>query len=485
MPLNIFSPIFEDIFTDLFIDLFADLETDLMFHSDFNIKLNAVESLGSPIADFSSARSSSEPATYIDNDGVMQVTTTADIPRFTYKYYDSTGLQDYYKRGLIIENQMTNYLTRSIFDTDSGSGLATGWAKFGTINDARLTYSLIDIKSLFNIGTNVNAQRIQILGDTGDSGEDFLFGSNLTGVGTFSQNDDVTASVFIKGGFTGISSIKFRLVEFTDAAAFIAGYNSSDMKASLLPNNFIRIDFQHTIVNATTGRLQLGLLVEGIDDGDSADIQIANFQCEKSKYMTSFIPTTSSSLTRNAEILKFNTLDNRNSVESSVIIFSPLFNNTQTSDNYIIDTDTKRRLAFFVSGGISIFTFANFTDSVDCNISDIINSSFNANDVMTFGLNIQHESPYMAAFYSGVTSGTNETVDDFIDPAWGTDFYVGCRDNETSQLDGVFFDIYFFNRILSDAEHASFDPITYCFLMDVNSNNIQNSNGLNIIVKEN
>ena len=71
---------------------------------------------------------------------------------------------------------------------------------------------------------------------------------------------------------------------------------------------------------------------------------------------------------------------------------------------------------------------------------------------MTLGYAIQHSSPYIAGYFNGVADGTNETSDDFIDPAWGTYFYVGVDGVGAGQLYGTIFSIAFFDRVLDSDE---------------------------------
>ena len=52
-----------------------------------------------------------------------------------------------------------------------------------------------------------------------------------------------------------------------------------------------------------------------------------------------------------------------------------------------------------------------------------------------------------------VTDGTNETSDDFINPAWGANFYIGCKNDGSQQLGGKIYQIAFFDKVLSDNQH--------------------------------
>src|SRR3972149_8517046 len=85
--------------------------------------INASFAKGSKLATFTATRGASNPATYLDANGVIQKTTTSNEPRLCGGYYSSNGFGSY--SGVLIEQAATNYLLNSYFSLDSNSdGLA-------------------------------------------------------------------------------------------------------------------------------------------------------------------------------------------------------------------------------------------------------------------------------------------------------------------------------------------------------------------------
>jgi hypothetical protein len=86
---------------------------NLTFFKDFTsaVSADADFASGSPTATFTASRSASNPATYIDGNGVIQVVTTSNTPRFNKKLYTPTGMVD--GGGFILSPSQTNILTYS------------------------------------------------------------------------------------------------------------------------------------------------------------------------------------------------------------------------------------------------------------------------------------------------------------------------------------------------------------------------------------
>ena len=162
--------------------------------------LNADYYSGSGAATFTASRDATHPATYIDSSGVIQATTTSDVPRWTSGFYDDTGYNT--APGLLIEGARTNLLVHGIFDTDAGVGLATGWNDSDDVTNVA-TYTLVE-ESIMNISSS-HAQRWQRI--LGDGTYDQIY-STVTAVGSIAQNDKVTFSVWLKGAVPGISLLR-------------------------------------------------------------------------------------------------------------------------------------------------------------------------------------------------------------------------------------------------------------------------------------
>lgn len=432
----------------------APLPTFIASYDDES--LTADYSKGSPTATFTASRDATHPATYIDSSGVIQKTTTSNVGRFNYGYYDTGGYTAFSQAGLMIEGASTNYLKTTIFDADGNSdGVADNWT--AQINAGAFdTKELVDVSSQFNVGTTVNAQHIAYANSAdGDNNSGQLFSASTTD-GTFADGDKVTLSCWLKGSYTG-EGLWIGIHEKNSGGGTLATHNSASITSNLSSTEFRRFTLSVTFTEATTARLNTRIYFIDIDEGESLDIQVACIQVEKSPFATSFIPTTADALTRNKETLKYVISGNRTAaVESCVVKLAPEFASTIISSNAsITDTDTKRRYVNFGSGSNDVVVRSNLDDSTNSRVSDLINDTWIANTEMTLGYNVQSgTSPFVAGFFDGVADGTNQTTEDFTVNAWGTNFYVGNDKDDGTQLYGTIFSIGFWDIVLSDTWHS-------------------------------
>jgi hypothetical protein len=429
------------------------LNIDPLFYVDYTSEsIDALIAGGSKTGTITVDRGVVNPSTYIDSNGVMQLNSTSNTPRYSSKYYNSSGLQDFGKIGLLVEDEQKNYLIRSIFDTDGGLGIASGWA-IATNDSGSINTSLVDIKSLFNVGINVNSQRMN--GTFNGDGTYYQLISLNTAAGSFTQGDTATVSFFIKGSVSGVT-VKIGAVEKDAGGSDLSSKLSADIASSLSSTEFRKFTYTFTCTEATCSRLSAQVYVSDLSNGDTIDIQVANAQIEKNAQATSFIPTTTVSLTRKAEVLKYETSGNRKvNGESCIIKCAPSYANGSSGGNrYLIASDTKDR-SFKFDDTNDVDIFPNETDSSSCVVNDLVNDSWSAHASFTLGYNIKQESPYIAGYWDGVPDGTNETTDNFILNDWGTYFYVGCDSSGANQFNGFIFEIAFFNKILSDAQHLA------------------------------
>ena len=409
--------------------------------------LDADISLGSKTATFAASRDATHPATFIDSVGVVQVTTTSNVGRFNSGYYNATGFHKFEKTGILIEVASTNYLKQSIFS--AGATIGTNWNDSHT-TATQVTYSLVDVKSTFNVGATVQSQRVVYTGVGADvTAFSHLF-SDATAAASFAQGDIVIISAWIKGSTD--SQFRLRYNEYDNVDTIGTSHVGSDIAGSISSTEWRRFTFSAVTVDADIDHVKAFVDIFNIDDGEEIDLQFANIQIEKLPFASSFIPTTTAALTRNKETLKYETSGNRSAaVESCVAKVAPGYVNNLTPNHFIADTDTKRRTFWQVGTTNDFRVDVNASDSAASQVNDIINDSWTANTEMTLGYNIQHSSPYIAGFFQGVADGTNETADDFTDPAWGTFFTVGSS-GTSSQFDGTIFSIAFFDRVLTAAE---------------------------------
>lgn len=417
--------------------------------------VDAQYSLGSAAATFATIRSATEPATYIDDGGVLQITTTSNEPRFAKGFYDATGF--HVREGVLIEEARTNYIKQTIFATDTNAdGIADNWSFNEDVTDP-ITTSLVDVTDTFNVGATVQSERITYTGVAGDTNKQTGFTSDSSAVGSFAQSDNVTVSMYLKGSVTTPLRIQFQIREY-DAANVNGTNNATDVgdTDNLSATEWRRFSYSVALSDADVSRCRAGIQFINVNDGDVMDLQITCVQLEKARYATTFIPTTTAALTRNKETLKGVILDNRTAAtEACVAKISPEFANGEMSFNHITDTDTKRRAFLFASITLNdVLIYSNVNDSINSVVPDIINNSWATNAALTLGYNIQKGiTPYVAGFYQGVADGTNDSTDDFTEPAWGTYFWIGIDNTETYNLNGIIQSIAFFNVVLTAEEH--------------------------------
>ena len=231
----------------------------LTFYGAYDSDVDADYSLGSPTATFTADRDASHPATYCDASGVVQTTTTSNAPRYTKGYYDATGFHE--APGLLLEGASTNYClyssaiaSWSYVDVNVTVASNTIVSPDGTTNADRLT-SIANSKEIRNIITD---------------------------------HSEVawTASCFVKGTGTVNFIIKEAGGDYTTYAT----------KSITLTSEWTRYFITGTKNDANNFSVNFN-----IDIADTLDIW--GVQLEKASYPSSFIPTTTAALTRNAEAL--------------------------------------------------------------------------------------------------------------------------------------------------------------------------------------
>ena len=383
--------------------------------------LNADVSTGSNLATFAATRGVSNPATYMNSSGVLQKTETSNVGRFTEGYYDSSGFTAFSKKGLMIEGASTNLLKNSGNIISS----ADGWTDDGgTLTESR-TISAPDgttEATRFTTGTD-NDVIYQVTGATAG------------GVYTF--------SVWLKT--SGSATIDLTLKEQGGDFSFYG----SDTKT-------ITSDWRRYTLTATKAADGNPIRADISDIDSSETLDAWGAQLELQPFVTSYIPTVASTLTRNAESLTYVISGNRTAAtEGMVVKLAPGFASSLTGNKTITSTDTKDRLMRFDATNDVDFA-PNITDEAGTLVPDLINDSWTANAEMTLGSNSKAAgSDGAECFFNGVADGTNDSAT-YTGKAWGTDFYIGTEnDGSTSPLQGTIFSIAFFNRVLTAGEHLS------------------------------
>ena len=402
--------------------------------------LNADESIGSPTATFTASRGASNPATYIDSSGVIQLNTTSNTPRWTQGFYAQNGVYTA-GRGLMIEGARSNLLKYGIFSLDAGSGVSTGWFYADDVTNTP-TFTLIE-EQFTNI-SNSKAQRWQ---HTLADGTYVNFINDTPAVASVVQDDVVTFSVWIKGTLSG-SAFKMTIRERNAGGDYGSQHYGDDISASISATEWKRFTTTQTMVDADCSRVALYLRAEHSGSG-SIDLQIAGAQVEQAPYASSFIPTTSAALTRNAEVLKYVISGNRTAAEESAFIKITPFFETASTDGFplLTSTETKDRKIFLHTSGQ--YLYPNQTDSVDSFAKDTDDWNKNTSHVIS-GV-MKHSSPYAEIYRDGISSN-QDTVDDYTNPVWGTYFSLMCGSAGGSNVNGIIESVAFFNKAMSAAE---------------------------------
>lgn len=281
------------------LDRVSSLYKGLMFYKSYqdNGSTSVPEfSGGSTTATFTASRDSTHPATYFDANGVMQVTTTSNAIRNTKGYYDATGWHA--APGLLLEGQSTNMIIRTD-GTASGSGLWTGWSiGGGTANTP--TASQADVSALSGI-TGAYAQRLQYVNGA-DTNKACQIESTNTGAASVAAGNVLTLSFWARSQ-TGITGCNFdgQIIWRNSSASFLSASNVTPTLTTSWRRYFIT-----ATAPASTDRINVKIgPSSGVDSGDTVDFEIYGVQVEIAAYPSSFIPTTTAALTRNAESLSY------------------------------------------------------------------------------------------------------------------------------------------------------------------------------------
>lgn len=289
-----------------------NLTKGLMFYKNFADEQNANGSpdtrgvaRGSRALTHTVSRSTTTPATYFDANGVMQVTTTSNEPRFTKGYYDTTGWHS--APGWLLEGASTNYLLNSYLSIDTDAdGLGDNFSSsYGT-------------KSRIECPVNgLSGGKAQYINQTytGLEANYTALLQNLTANDTFdasSANIPITLSFWARGKFTltaGTTMTWVRVDEKQNDGTYrrscIASAWTQAVSDGLSETEWRRFTFSSTVTDTLTRKLNFIIgIIENANkpsSGDTAWIQVYGVQIEKQAYPSSFIPTTTAALTRNAE----------------------------------------------------------------------------------------------------------------------------------------------------------------------------------------
>lgn len=364
---------------------------------------DADSSTGSATATFTATRSASAPATYITIDGVITTTTTSNSPRFTQGFYDEYGFHA--RRGVIIEGSATNNIIQS-------SGLT----------DAAWVASNMTVTSN-SVGAPDGNTTAETLTSTAQN-------ATLTQTVT-AGSAQYTESIFLKRK-TGTGPI------------YISGDNGTTLYACNVLDtvNWVRCQTFKTTTNPT-----LQIIIA--NKGDA--VYAWGGQLETGAWASTYIPTTTTALTRGAEVLKYATSGNLTAAGQSIFIkMTPFWGGNDTSTNLTaFDTDTKRQIINLSTSADSFQFYPNFTDSsgslqvgvgnIDRNKTIIAAGSYTA------------ATPSSAVYVNGFQDAS-DTSTAITAPAYGTSFYIGSTSTPNAQINAIIEEVRVYNTELTKAQ---------------------------------
>jgi hypothetical protein len=238
-------------------------------------------------------------ATYFDAAGVLQTATT-DVPRFDYDPSTLAAL------GLLIEESRTNGIRNNTMQgavAGTPGTLPTNWVVvaggLGTLT-----------QQVVGTGTSAGITYIDIRlsGTTSTTSVGYSFESATQIVAAQNQ---VWASTFWAalqaGSLTNISTIENRIIE-RDAVGANLGSTVTDFKASFT-SVLTRTTTTRTLASASAARITNDVTI-AFSSGAAIDItlRIGLPQLELGAFATSVIPTTTTAVTRAADVASVNTL---------------------------------------------------------------------------------------------------------------------------------------------------------------------------------
>lgn len=391
---------------------------NLTFGVDFENRrqgegVNANYSVGSATGTFTRTAC---PSTYVDEYGKIQLVSAANIPRFQKGYYDSTGF--HLKSGLLIERASTNMLQDSYFV----NGTTTYWRVTGGTMAIDATYS----------SPITGGQVIKFVPAAGAH----KFITAAAKVLNVTATKKYTVSAFVRG--SGVFNLYFDVT---------AGADTSDA-FTITNTGWTKISWTFTCDDSGTDA-NVGFYYTS---GASPSLYIAGIQCEEDMpYATSFIPTTTAAVARNAESLFYLTAGNRTAATESIFIkFAP--NSTFANDGLIrrlLDNDTKRRTMIKQDTHTLVSVYPNVTDDAALVVEAVTTTPLANTSYVASATFASTGNPNTVIYINGAQEATSNT--DFTAPAYGTNFYIGSKYDAIDQLDGLIQAV----AISSDVKDAS------------------------------
>ena len=389
----------------------------LTFFKDYravpNPTVTADYSVGSPVATFTYSVTASA-RTYVDGSGVIMDANVVNTPRFQGGYYDATGFHA--QKGLMIERASTNLAQDSYFL----DGTNTYWH---LASDPTVTAKSTDYVNPYGGGTVIK----------------IVTPSNVHGIysnaATITDATKYTVSALVRG--TGTIVLYFDKAATTTSSSF-----------TLSPTEW-RL-FQHTFTSNSALAAAVGVL-----SGAAADLTcyVAAIQMEALPYATSFIPTTTAAVTRNAESLSYVSASNRTEAQESIFIkfaaISVFANDTKTR-TLLYDPEASAGTRLIYKGDNATKpTFYPNSESGDAGVTASTTvPAANTSYVVAMTANSANVNPNNTVYVNGASEGSSNT--NWTSKAFATSFQIG-HTATSDQLDGIIQSIAIFSDVKDQA----------------------------------
>lgn len=261
----------------------------------------------SPVADWIATPQGDHYGNYYDTISKSWATVTRATPKTIYdpvtqhiydvpsNYLAINPWSTYQSGGngsaAVIEEARTNYLINSYGASNTGGAWSSGWSH---------TFPFCLGTPVWSITKGVyseTAQHIQYTGVSGDTAGQAQFAAPVV-TGVFTAGENATGSFYIKGtASAGVTAYLY--VQALSDTTYIATSSS----LAILDGQWHRVVVPYTNLPTGTTKISTRLQVNGITEGRSLDLTVDAYQIEKGSFATSYIPTNTTPVTRNADIV--------------------------------------------------------------------------------------------------------------------------------------------------------------------------------------
>jgi hypothetical protein len=234
-------------------------------------------------------------ATYIDSAGTLQ-SAAVDVPRFDHNPTTGESL------GLLVEEQRANEV-RSSSMTGGATG-TPGTYPTGLSTNAIAAGLTLQIAAL---GTNEGLPYVDIrVSGTSSDSSGFSIALQPATDAVAASGQTWTGSCYcslVAGSYSNTTAPRLRILERTLAGGYLTEGSGSTIIATGTSLLQARATVTRTLTNALTARAQLGFVI-GIASGVAVDftLRFAAPQLELGAFASSYIPTTGTAATRNADV---------------------------------------------------------------------------------------------------------------------------------------------------------------------------------------